>query len=207
MVAVKRVGILALQGAVSEHAAMFGRAGACACPVKRPQDLEGLDGLVIPGGESTAISRLIRQNGLFEPIRAFVKDHPVMGTCAGLILCGTEVTGDGGAMPGEARLAGDNGVERPQPLALMDAAVNRNGFGRQVDSFETALDIDGIGHGVPAVFIRAPYIERFGPTVKPLASVDGKTVMAESGTVLVMAFHPELTDDLRIAAYFLWKMR
>lgn len=205
----KRIGVLALQGAVSEHFAMLRRAGAAGVPVKRPQDLEDIGGLIIPGGESTAISRLIEQNGLYEPIRAFAQSRPVMGTCAGLILCGTEVAGDGGRLPGETApgpLSAQCEGHRPRPLELMDIAVNRNGFGRQAESFEAPLDVEGVGLGIPGVFIRAPYIERLGPSVTPLASVDGKVVMAESGAVLVMAFHPELTEDTRVAEYFLRKI-
>ncbi|SBW02958.1 Glutamine amidotransferase subunit PdxT [uncultured delta proteobacterium] len=201
----RRIGVLALQGAVSEHLSMLERAGVAGAPVRRPLDLEGCDGLIIPGGESTAISRLIRQNGLFGPIRRFAGERCVMGTCAGLVLCGTEVSGTGGAMPGETGADGE-GAATLEPLGIMDIAVSRNGFGRQVDSFEAPLDIKGIGRDVPAVFIRAPYIERAGKGVTVLATCKGKIVAAENRTVLVTAFHPELTDDLRILRYFCSKM-
>jgi 5'-phosphate synthase pdxT subunit len=201
-----RVGVLALQGAVSEHLAMLGKAGMGGLCVRRPADLDGLDGLIIPGGESTAISRLIRQNSLSGPIRQFAGTRPVLGTCAGLILCGSEVSGTGGAMPGETRAVSGQGRDRLKPLGLMDITVSRNGFGRQVDSFEADLAVENIGENMPAVFIRAPFIERAGPGVRVLAKVDGKIVMAESGTVLVTAFHPELTEDVRIFRYFREKM-
>ena len=184
---------------------MLERAGVAGAPVRRPLDLQDLDGLIIPGGESTAISRLVRQNGLFDPIRKFAKERCVLGTCAGLVLCGTEVSGTGGAMPGENETGGE-GNAKLEPLGIMDMAVSRNGFGRQVDSFEAPLEIKGIGKDIPAVFIRAPYIERAGTGVTVLASCNGKIVAAENRTVLVTAFHPELTDDLRILRYFCSKM-
>lgn len=196
----KRIGVLALQGAVSEHLDMLGRIGALGVPAKRPGDLDNLDGLIIPGGESTAISRLIRQNGLQNPIREFAKTRPVLGTCAGLILCAARARGSGGALPGcDDAPNPDTQVE---PLGLMDIRASRNGFGRQVDSFELPLDVEGVGAGIPAVFIRAPYIEKAGPSVRVMASVDGKIVAAEAGNVLVTAFHPELTGDARMHAYF-----
>lgn len=188
----QRVGVLAVQGAVEEHMAKLREAGCQAVAVKLPRDMDGLDGLIIPGGESTSISRLIGANGLFDPIRSFAATRPVLGTCAGLILCATEIMEDDG---------------RVRPLGLIDCRVTRNGFGRQVQSFEAPLDIKGVGQGVPGVFIRAPYIESFGPGVTALACVDGKTVMAEAGLTLVCAFHPELTDDNRVLTYFLSKFR
>ena len=191
MVTMARVGVLALQGAVSEHLDMARRAGADSLAVNSPDDLARSDALVIPGGESTAISRLIRQNGLQDPIRAFARSHPVLGTCAGLILCGREISGP---------------VNEPQPLGLMDITVERNGFGRQTDSFETPLVVEGMGT-VPAVFIRAPYIQKAGAGARVLASVDGRAVMAEQGNILVAAFHPELTDDLTVYRYFVGKIK
>ena len=203
----KKVGVLALQGAITEHIAMLGRAGAEGVPVKDVPGLGGLAGLVIPGGESTAISRLIRRNSMAEAIRDFAATHPVLGTCAGLVLCGTAVSGAGGAPPGREEMAEPAGQDCLEPLRLMDITVSRNGFGSQVNSFETTLPVRGVGEDVPAVFIRAPYIERAGDSVSVLAEVDGKIVMAESGTVLVTAFHPELADDMRIARYFCAKMK
>lgn len=196
----KRIGVLALQGAVSEHLDMLGRIGVRGLPAKLPGDLAGLDGLIIPGGESTAISRLIRQNGLREPIREFAKNRPVLGTCAGLILCAAHAQGSGGALPGCGNAPDPK--TRLEPLGLIDIRASRNGFGRQADSFELHLDVEGVGTGIPAVFIRAPYIEEAGPGVRVMAAVDGKAVMAEAGNVLVTAFHPELTGDVRVHAYF-----
>ncbi len=202
----RRVGVLALQGAVSEHLAMAEKAGMRGVPVKRPETLEEVDGLIIPGGESTAISRLIRQNRLFDPIRDFARTRPVLGTCAGLILCGAAISGDGGLPPG--RREAEDGLVRegPEPLGLLDIDVSRNGFGRQVDSFETMLAMENVGQDVQAIFIRAPYIRRAGEGVRVLAEVEGKIVAAESGNVLVTAFHPELGEDLRVFGYFRGKM-
>lgn len=201
----RRIGVLALQGAVSEHLAMLARSGASGTLVKKAEDLAGVEGLIIPGGESTAISRLIQHNGLADPIRSFAANRPVMGTCAGLILCASAVSGSGGAMPGEAEATSVDRAERLVPLGLIDITVSRNGFGRQVESFESPLAVLGIGEDIPGVFIRAPYIEHAGPGVRVLAEVKGRAVMAESGTVLVVAFHPELTADQRIVEYFLRK--
>ena len=189
---VKRVGVLGLQGAITEHINQLKQLGAEGIAVKTPTDLAQVQALIIPGGESTAISRLIQQIGFYEPIQQFAKNHPVFGTCAGLILCGSSIT-DGG--------------EKLKPLKLIDIAVTRNGFGRQVDSFETPLDIDSIGQQIPAVFIRAPYIDHVGEGVKILAKIDNRIVMAEHGSVLVCSFHPELPEDNRIMAYFLKKIK
>lgn len=202
----KRVGVLALQGAVSEHLDMLALLGCASHVVKGPSDLENADALVLPGGESTAISRLVTQNGLRGPIRAFARERPVLGTCAGLILCAREAAGSGGSLPGTDAYGPVVGADRLEPLDLMDITVSRNGFGRQADSFETSLDIGPVGRGIMAVFIRAPYIERAGPGVDVLAFVEGKAVMAESGTVLVTSFHPELTSDMRVMEYFLAKI-
>jgi 5'-phosphate synthase pdxT subunit len=196
----KTIGVLALQGAVAEHIAAAQKLGFAGLPVKTPAELARADALVLPGGESTAISRLICKNGLFEPIQAFARQKPVFGTCAGLILCGTTILGQD-----EARF-------KVEPLGLMESTVSRNGFGRQVDSFETGLDIEGIGRDVPGVFIRAPYIEEVGPGVKVLARLEHpglagpKIVMAECGNILVASFHPELTSDLRVMEYFCSKL-
>ena len=188
----KRVGVLALQGAVAEHMAQLARLHMVGAPIKTPEDLATVDALIIPGGESTAISRLLQQSGLHEAIQTFAKSKPVMGTCAGLILCGTTISGP---------------EQKVVPLQLMECVVSRNGFGRQVDSFETQLHASGIGEDIQAVFIRAPYIEQVGKDVTVLAELDGKIVMAESKNVLVMSFHPELTDDTRVLAYFCSKIR
>jgi len=173
--------VLAVQGNFREHVNVLRRLGAEPVEVRLPEHLEGLDGLILPGGESTAITRLMRLYGLDEALRSF--DAPVFGTCAGMIVLDRE------------------------HLGLGDFTVRRNAFGRQVHSFEADLDI---GHGdepVRAVFIRAPWIEDTGPNVEVLAEVDGHPVLARQGKLLVAAFHPELTDDTRIHELFLNQVR
>ena len=186
----KTIGVLNLQGAVTEHLNMLATINlVIPIAVKKPEQLSQVDGLIIPGGESTAISRLIRQNGLFEPIQEFAKQGKgIFGTCAGLVLCGNETS--------------HSEVEQ---LGLMDIVVERNGFGRQIASFETMLDIAPIGQQVPAVFIRAPYIAKSGKQVTQLAFIDNHCVMAEQNNILVCSFHPELTTDNRIMRYFIEK--
>lgn len=186
----KTIGVLNLQGAVTEHLNMLATIDlVIPITVKKPEQLSQVDGLIIPGGESTAISRLIRQNGLFEPIQEFAKQGKgIFGTCAGLVLCGNETS--------------HSEVEQ---LGLMDIVVERNGFGRQIASFETMLDIAPIGQQVPAVFIRSPYIARAGKQVTQLAFIDNHCVMAEQNNILVCSFHPELTTDNRIMRYFIEK--
>ncbi len=169
--------MLALQGAFREHARMLRRLGADVVEVRLPSHLEGLDGLVIPGGESTAIMRLARSYGLDEAIRRF--EGAILGTCAGMILLDRE------------------------RLGLIDLAVRRNAFGRQVASFEADLELDGEEAPFRGVFIRAPWVEEAGPGVEVLAEVDGHPVLARQGRVLVAAFHPELTDDTRVHERFL----
>ncbi len=179
-----RIGILGLQGAVREHARSLSRLRLVSSVVKRADDLEEIDGLILPGGESTTIS-LLADGGLLERLRALAADgFPMFGTCAGMILLAKEVDG----RPSES-------------IRAIDIAVERNASGRQVDSFEAALDVEGIGT-VPAVFIRAPYIVRSGPGVTPMAWHEGFAVMAREGNVLACSFHPELTDDVRIHRYF-----
>jgi pyridoxal 5'-phosphate synthase pdxT subunit len=176
-----RIGVLAVQGNFREHAAVLRRLGAEPFEVRLPGELDGLDGLIIPGGESTAITRLMRLYGLDEALRGF--GGPIFGTCAGMIV-----------------------LDRDH-LGLADIRAARNAFGRQVHSFEADLDI---GHGdepVRAVFIRAPWIEDAGPDVEILAEVDGHAVLARDGRILVAAFHPELTDDTRIHELFLNQVR
>jgi 5'-phosphate synthase pdxT subunit len=172
-----RIGVLALQGNFREHAAMLRRLGAEVVEVRLPEHLDGLDGLVLPGGESTTFSRLMALYGLDEAIRAF--DRPVFGTCAGMIV-----------------------LDRDH-LGLVDIAVRRNAFGRQLASFETDLELPGEARPLRAVFIRAPWIEEAGPDVEVLAEVDGHPVLARQGRFLVASFHPELTDDTRLHALFL----
>ena len=181
--------MLAMQGAFAEHIGVLRQAGGDALPVRLPGDLEGLDGLVIPGGESTTISRLMREYGLVQPVRDMAQQGlPLLGICAGLVLLASEV-----------------GDPRVEPLALMDIGVKRNAFGRQVDSFETDLDMPVLGEApFRAIFIRAPIVERAGPEVDVLARLDDGTVVAvRQGKLLAAAFHPELTGDLRFHRYFL----
>lgn len=179
------IGVLGLQGAVREHVKCLQRLGVEPRVVKSILDLDELDGLIFPGGESTAIA-LLAQNGMIERLRRMAGEGcPMFGTCAGMILLAREVEG------------------RPVPhIDAIDIAVARNASGRQVHSFETVLRVDGIGDDVPAVFIRAPYVTRVGPEVRVLARYDGVPVIARQGMILVTSFHPELTDDLRVHRYF-----
>ncbi|MBL8154824.1 MAG: pyridoxal 5'-phosphate synthase glutaminase subunit PdxT [Anaerolineae bacterium] len=183
-----RIGVLALQGAFIEHEKKVRELGAEAVEVRLPEDLEGLDGLIIPGGESTTIGKLAVEYGLIEPLRAFAHEKPTWGTCAGMIF-----------------LAKDIGIDRQPILGLMDMQVNRNAFGRQIDSFEVDLRISALGEKpFHAVFIRAPAVTAVGPGVEVLARLeDGRIVAAQSGHLLATAFHPELTNDTRLHAYFL----
>jgi pyridoxal 5'-phosphate synthase pdxT subunit len=182
------VGVLALQGDFAEHEAVLGQLGVGTREVRLPRDLEGLDALVIPGGESTTLTRLLAAFGLIEPIRHFAAERPVWGTCAGMIVM--------------ARQASD--LDRPT-LDLIDIAVKRNAFGRQVDSFETDIDLEGLaGPPFHAVFIRAPLIESVGEGVQVLGRLDNEDIVAaRQGRLLVTAFHPEITDDPRVHQYFL----
>jgi pyridoxal 5'-phosphate synthase pdxT subunit len=186
----KRIGVLALQGAFAEHKTLLSKAGAQPVEVRLPQDLTGLDGLIIPGGESTSIGKVARRWGLLEPLREFAfSGCPVWGTCAGMILMAKVVTDRASDQPG---------------LELMDVTVRRNAFGRQVDSFEVELDIPELGSPYLAVFIRAPLIEHVGENVQPLATLaDGRVVAARQENLLVTSFHPELTGDDRFHRYFL----
>ncbi|HHW13619.1 MAG TPA: pyridoxal 5'-phosphate synthase glutaminase subunit PdxT [Firmicutes bacterium] len=183
-----RIGVLDLQGAVREHLRMVAALGCEAVPVKKVADLEGLQGLILPGGESTTLGKLMHRYGLDEAIKERAEaGMPIYGTCAGLILLAKHI-------PGSDQLR----------LGLMDVTVKRNAYGRQVDSFETDLDIPAVGpEPFRAVFIRAPYIESVGHGVEVLAAHAGHIVMARQGRFLVSAFHPELTDDRRVHAYFL----
>ena len=182
------VGVLALQGDFSEHEAILRKLDAEVREVRLPADLEGLDCLIIPGGESTTITRLMAMYGLLEPLRAFAAHRPVWGTCAGMIVM--------------AKHATDLDQET---LGLMDVVVVRNAFGRQVDSFEADLQIEEIpGEPYHAVFIRAPLIKDAGPGVKVLARIEGRGIVAaRQGHLLATSFHPELTDDPRMHRYFL----
>ncbi|RJQ50810.1 MAG: pyridoxal 5'-phosphate synthase glutaminase subunit PdxT [Actinobacteria bacterium] len=184
-----RIGVLALQGACREHLRMLERCGVSPVAVKKPSELLGLEGLVIPGGESTTIGKLMVTYGLAEPIKGrHERGMAIYGSCAGLVL-----------------LAASTVEHTGQPLlGLMDIVARRNAFGRQCDSFEAELDIPPIGaEPLTGVFIRAPWIESAGEKVQLIASYEGHGIMARQGRVLVTAFHPELTDDERIHRYFL----
>lgn len=192
-VAAPRIGVLALQGAFREHRQRLESLGARVSEVRLPTDLAGLDGLVLPGGESTTIARLMTDFGLWEPLRAFhASGGALWGTCAGAILLARGVRGAPPQFGGQQR-----------SLAVMDLTVRRNAFGRQVDSFEVPLEIRGLDASFPAVFIRAPVIEAAGPQVEVLARHAGQIVLARQGRLLASAFHPELTSDLRLHALFL----
>lgn len=181
-----KLGVLGLQGAVREHLQSLARLGIKGSVVKRTSELADLSGIILPGGESTAIS-LLAAGSLLEELRRLVKEGvPFFGTCAGMILLANEVKGQEGTNIGG-----------------IDITVARNASGRQVDSFETLLKVNGIGDDVPAVFIRAPYITRLGNGVTALAKHEGAVVMARQGNVLVTSFHPELTSDTRIHRYFM----
>ena len=181
-----RIGVLAVQGDVREHAAALARLGADPVEVRRPEELAAVDGLVLPGGESTAIGRLVRLAGLERPLRDF--GGPMLGTCAGLILL--------------AREAAD-GVPGQPLLGLLDVAVRRNGYGRQVASFEADLELEGDAEPLRGVFIRAPRITGRGPGVEVLAELDGDPVLVREGRILAASFHPELTGDGRVHERFL----
>jgi 5'-phosphate synthase pdxT subunit len=186
-----KIGVLALQGAFIEHEKILSRIGAETVEVRLPQHLEGLDGLVIPGGESTTIGKIARRWGLLEPLRAFGQSgRPLWGTCAGMIFVARDVV--------------DGKPDQPL-LSLVNMTVRRNAFGRQVDSFEVDLDVPELGQEpFHAVFIRSPLIERVGDGVQILAKLeDGTIVAVRQGNLLATAFHPELTDDDRFHKYFL----
>ena len=180
------IGVLAVQGNFREHAAMLHKLGADVVEVRQPEELEELDGLVVPGGESTAIGRLIRLYGLEEAIGRFVQ--PILGTCAGMILL--------------SRDAVDAVSDQPF-LGAIDLVVRRNGYGRQVRSFEADLELPGEAEPLRGVFIRAPRVEQAGPEVEVLAELDGDPVLLRQGRILVAAFHPELTADTRVHERFL----
>ncbi len=184
-----RIGVLASQGAFAEHIAILRQLEVEALPVRLLQGLRGLDGLIIPGGESTSISKLIRDYNLMTEIRELAKNGlPIFGTCAGMILLANKIS--------------DSDAE---PIGVMDITIRRNAFGRQTDSFETELKIPALGEKpFPGVFIRAPVIERSGSEVEILARLaDGTDVAARQKKLLASAFHPELTNDLRFHQYFL----
>ena len=190
-----RVGVLALQGDFREHLAVLNDLGADAVPVKRPEELASVAGLVIPGGESSVMDKLSRMFGLAEPLRAAVASGlPVYGTCAGLIMLSNTVL---------------DSISGQQSIGGLDIVVRRNAFGSQLDSFETDLDIPVLGETpMHAVFIRAPVVESVAPGVTVLAALgDGRVVAVEQGSLLGTSFHPEMTGDTRFHEYFLDKVR
>lgn len=185
-----RIGVLALQGAFIEHEKMLRELGADCFEIRQLRDISGqIDGIVIPGGESTVQGKLLRELGIIEPLRKMIRNGlPVFGTCAGLILLAKSI--DGG---------------EPPHLAVMDITAKRNAYGRQLGSFSTEGEFQGIGR-IPMTFIRAPYISS-ADGAEILAAVDGKSVAARQGNILVTAFHPELTSDARVHGYFLDMVR
>jgi len=191
----KKVGVLALQGDFEAHSAAIARAGATPVLVRKPEDLENIAGLVIPGGESTTMLKLLREEAMFEPLAEFGRKRPIFGTCAGAILMAREVS-----HPAQ------------QSLGLMDLSVERNGYGRQIDSRIRRLAPDAEFHertapgDLEAVFIRAPIIRRVGPQARVLASYEGHPVLVEQGRHLVTTFHPELTPDSRVHRLFISKL-
>ncbi len=183
----KKIGVLALQGAVAEHMKMIEQSGAEAIIVKRTEQLDDLDGLILPGGESTAIGRLMKRYGFDEAIPEFAANGKALfGTCAGMILLAKDI--DGG---------------KPEShIGVMDMKVVRNAFGRQKESFEAELVVNEVGDDVRGVFIRAPLIESVGPDVEVICTYKGQIVAAKQGQYLATSFHPELTDDIRIHQLF-----
>ncbi len=184
------IGVLALQGAFAEHEDYLRRAGALPVEVRLPEQLDALDGLILPGGESTTIGKLLRRFGFEEPLRRF--DRPIWGTCAGMILLSQEICGG-----------------LPDQLALnrIDLRVTRNAFGRQAESFTAPLDFSDLEEPVPAVFIRAPLAEPLSDRVQVLAEVDGQVAAARQENVWVSSFHPELSGDLRLHRAFVTSCR
>ena len=182
-----RIGVLALQGDVREHVEILKKLGVEPVEVRGAEDLAGLTGLIVPGGESTAIGNLMVDSGLLDGVRSFFyKGGPVWGTCAGMVLAASATTGP-----------------RQPLLGLMNALVERNGFGRQIHSFEKELEIECFEEPFVGVFIRAPFFEDVGPGVEVIGKVDGRIVAAKGENILVTAFHPELTDDTRFHEYFI----
>lgn len=180
------IGVLDLQGATAEHKKQLESLGVDAVFVKKPEQLKEIDGLIIPGGESTAIGKLMKRYGFIEPIQEFASSKkPIFGTCAGMVLVANNIG------------------EEESHLNLMDISVQRNGFGRQVDSFEVELPVKGIEQPIQAVFIRAPYVESVGDEVEVLAKVDDKIVAAKQKNILVSSFHPELTTDTHFLKLFI----
>jgi 5'-phosphate synthase pdxT subunit len=192
------IGVLALQGDVREHRAMLERAGATTIAVRRPGELEQVDGIVMPGGESTTIHKLTRIFDLFEPLRDAIRDGlPAFGTCAGMIMLADHIEG---------------GIAGQETIGGLDVVVRRNAFGRQVDSFEADLDVTGFDRPFHAMFIRAPWVEKVGQDVEVVARVAtgdavGRIVAVRQAALLATSFHPEITGDPRIHALFVDMVR
>ncbi|WP_047984764.1 pyridoxal 5'-phosphate synthase glutaminase subunit PdxT [Ornithinibacillus californiensis] len=180
------IGVLGLQGAVTEHIKQIESTGNIGITIKKPEQLAEIDGLVLPGGESTTMRKLIDRYGFLDPLKQFsAQQKPIFGTCAGMVLVANELSDSSDAH-----------------LQLMDVRVKRNAFGRQKDSFEAELDVKGLEIPYKAVFIRAPYIEYAGDNVEILASYEDRIVAARQGHILASAFHPELTNDVRFVQLF-----
>ena len=182
-----KIGVLAMQGAYREHLKILHSLGVDTIDVRYEEDIDDIDGLIIPGGESTTMGKLIKTLGLFDKLKTRIEDNmPVWGTCAGMILLAKNIVN-----------------EDYNHLAVMDINVVRNAYGRQLGSFETKAPVKDIGEDIDMVFIRAPYIESVGKNVEVLSTVDGNIVAAQEGNMLVTSFHPELTDDFRLHKYFI----
>jgi pyridoxal 5'-phosphate synthase pdxT subunit len=183
-----KVGVVGVQGDVREHVRALEAAGATASVITKPSEIDEVDALVLPGGESTTIGKLLARFELLQPLAERARaGTPMYGTCAGMILMATEIRGDHDA---------------PNRLSVLDIAVRRNGYGRQIDSFEADLDVAGLSSPLRAVFIRAPVVERIGPDVEMLAAFDGAPVIVRQERLLASAFHPEMTCDPRVHELF-----
>jgi 5'-phosphate synthase pdxT subunit len=188
-----RVGVLALQGAFEAHQERLIEIGVDAPLIRRPLDLETVDAVVLPGGESTTMSRLLTTSGLFDALEdRFAEGMPVFGTCAGMILCAADVL---------------DGRSDQRGFDLIDLTVRRNGYGRQLESFESDINVAGLDQPFHAVFIRAPFVERIGDDVEILASLDGVAVLVRNQRCTVAAFHPELTNDVRLHEIFVSSLK
>ena len=188
-----RVGVLALQGAFEAHQKRLTEIGVDAPLVRAPIDLESVDAVVLPGGESTTMSRLLTTSGLFDALEdRFADGMPVFGTCAGMILCATNVL---------------DGRPDQRGFDLIDLTVRRNGYGRQLESFESDINVNGLHEPFHAVFIRAPFVERVGDDVEILASLDGVAVLLRNQRCTVAGFHPELTNDVRLHEIFVSSLK
>ena len=182
-----KIGVLAMQGAYREHLKILKSLGIEAIDVRYEEDIDNIDGLIIPGGESTTMGKLIKTLDLYDKLKSRIENNmPVWGTCAGMILLAKNIVN-----------------EYYNHLSVMNISVIRNAYGRQLGSFETKAPVKGIGEDIDMVFIRAPYIESVGENVEILSTVDGNIVAAQEGNILVTSFHPELTEDLRLHKYFI----